>query len=229
MNKKMLVLLVEDHDDLREATLNILIQEGFEAIGLSCAEDLDDTPTKRIPDLYIIDLNLPGEDGLSLAIRIRKTQPLTGIVIATARGELEHRIKGYESGADIYLPKPVDPRELVAALHTLMNRRKSLQPLTSTIVLDSRTLTLKGPTGSVRLSEPECRLLTSLATAKDNTLERWQVAHQLNPNNSAISADNLQNRLSQLRKKITACGIDGDPIRSVRSMGYRLCINISIL
>jgi DNA-binding response OmpR family regulator len=227
--KKPLILLIEDHDDLREATLNFLIQEGFEVIGLSCAEDLDDTPTTRTPDLYIIDLNLPGEDGLSLSRRIRRSQPLSGILIATAKGELGNRIEGYQSGADIYLSKPVDPRELVAALHSLAKRQESSKRLTNTFVLDTSLLKLSGPDGFSKVSESESRLLAALATAKDNTLERWQVAQQLNPGNSAISADNLQNRLSQLRKKIAICGVEGDAIRSVRSRGYRLCIDLEIL
>lgn len=74
------ILLVEDNDDLREATLDFLKSHGHQVTGVVCAEEVDDTPIRDIPDLYLIDVNLPGETGFSLADRIRKSQPLAGIV-----------------------------------------------------------------------------------------------------------------------------------------------------
>jgi DNA-binding response OmpR family regulator len=226
MTKSFRVRVIEDNDGLREATLTILEQAGFEVLGLSCAEDLDDTPNAQQADAYVIDLNLPGEDGLSLATRLRRAQPNAVIVITTARTHLNDRVKGYEVGANIYMPKPVDPQELVAALRALMSQRSAKIENTESLRLDSRTKTLLGPAGENRLADAEARLLMALAAAKNQTLERWQVAVQLNPNREEISADNLQNRLSQLRKKIQGCGIQGESIRVIRGVGYQLCVSV---
>ena len=226
-NTGLRVMVIEDHDDLREATLTYLNEQGFDTVGVSCAEEVDDTALSRKPDLYVVDLNLPGEDGLSLAQRLRRAQPLAGIVITTARTHLSDRLSGYAMGADIYLPKPVDPQELLAALQALSKRMvRELQ--IEGLVLDNKKLLLRGPTGECRISESESRLLMALASAKDQTLERWQVATQLNPENNHISADNVQNRISQLRKKVQGCGIDGEVVKAVRGSGYRLCMPLEV-
>lgn len=223
MMQHVTVMVVEDNDALREATLAMLGQAGYHAVGTASAEEVDDLPLPHAPDLYVIDLNLPGEDGLSLAERLRKAQPKAGIVITTARTQTGDRVVGYAVGADIYMPKPVDPQELLAALTALAKRvrRESGDAL---FRLNDQQLLLRGPAGECRLSDAEVRLLVALSSAKDQTLERWQVAVQLSPDREEISADNLQNRLSQLRKKILSCGADGDVIKAIRGSGYRLCV-----
>lgn len=228
MSNRFMVMVVEDHDDLREATVHILRQNGYEVIGLPCAEDLDDTPVPCTPDLYVIDLTLPGEDGLSLTKRLRKAQPLAGIVITTARTQLSDRLNGYDAGADLYLPKPVDPQELLATLAALTKRLQQ-EVMPRTLTLNDQNHLLRGPDSECRLAESEVRLLVALSTAQNQTLERWQVALQLNPDNSDISADNLQNRISLLRKKIASCGIEGECLKAVRGSGYRLCVDLVIL
>jgi DNA-binding response OmpR family regulator len=228
MNTPLLVMLVEDHDELREATLEVLSQAGMHALGAGCAEELDDLPCPRAPDVYIIDLNLPGEDGLALAARLRQTRPQAGIVITTARTRLDDRIQGYETGADVYLPKPVDPGELLAVLRALGKRCQLAQAGHAALELDTRQLLLRGPAGQCRLAESETRLLSALASARDQSLERWQVAAQLSPGAEDINADSLQNRLSQLRKKLQACGVEGESIKAIRQLGYRLCIPLEV-
>lgn len=225
----MRVMLVEDHDDLREATLAVLQSQGFAAVGLGSAEDVDDLLQYSRPALYVVDLNLPGEDGLSLARRIRAAQPGAGIVITTARTHLSDRIDGYGAGADIYLSKPVDPAELVAALRSLSARILSREAERQGVaVLDSGARTLKGPSGVVKLSESELRLLSALTTAKEHMLERWQVAVHLGSQEADISRDSLQNRISQLRKKMSVCLGSGEFIRSVRKEGYKLCVELQV-
>jgi DNA-binding response OmpR family regulator len=86
------ILIVEDNDNLREATQELLVQHGHQVTAMSCAEDVDDTPTRDVPDLYLIDVNLPDENGFSLAERIRKSHPAAGVVLMTARGQLEDRL-----------------------------------------------------------------------------------------------------------------------------------------
>lgn len=159
----MTVMVVEDHDALRHATLKILQQAGFEAVGVSCAEDLDDQHEARLYDGYVIDLNLPGEDGLSLAMRLHKAHPRANIVMTTARTHLNDRIKGYEAGATIYMPKPVDPEELVAALRSLMTRSKLADHIANGLQIDPRQQLLAGTTGRCKLAASEVRVLMALA------------------------------------------------------------------
>ena len=229
MTPPLHIVVVEDHDALREATVEMLEQHGFHALGIASAEDVDDTPLPAPADIYVIDLTLPGEDGLSLAARLRRAQPRTGIVITTARTLLDDRIKGYESGADIYLPKPVDPKELLMALRALAHRLSQAEPDGTTLTLNKRTLTLDGPAGLVKMSESEARLLLAFAAAKENTLERWQVAAQMTGSDAEMSTESMQARLSQLRRKIEQCGCDADSIKSKRNAGYRLCVTLQVV
>ena len=224
MTRTLHIVVVEDHDALREAIVEMLEQQGFVASGIASAEELDDTPMPQPADIYVIDLTLPGEDGLSLAARLRRTQPKAGIVITTARTLLDDRLKGYESGADIYLPKPVDPKELLLALRALAHRLALNEPDPMTLTLDKRTLTLTGPSGEAKLSEAETRLLLAFASAKDNTLETRQVATLLYGSEALMSTESLHARLSQLRKKIQHCSDHQESIKVRRNAGYRLCV-----
>lgn len=119
------ILLIEDNDSLREATLEFLNDNGHHATGVASAEEVDETPTRDVPDLYLVDVNLPGENGFALTQRIRKSQPLAGIVLMTARSQLRDRLDGYDCGADNYLIKPVEQAELLACIHSLAMRLKS--------------------------------------------------------------------------------------------------------
>jgi DNA-binding response OmpR family regulator len=93
-----------------------LANKGHHVFGLSCAEELEDAVKGGATDVFILDLNLPGEDGISLAKRIRQAYPLVGIIMLTARSQAKEKVQGYESGADLYMTKPVDFEELCAAL-----------------------------------------------------------------------------------------------------------------
>lgn len=229
MTDRLLIAVVEDNDALRDATVEMLAHNGFRATGVACAEDIDDTPFPQPPDIYVIDLTLPGEDGLSLAARLRRAQPKAGIVITTARTLLDDRLKGYESGADIYLPKPVDPKELLLALQALGQRLRHMDPPSQGLVLDRHALVLRGSAGSCKVSASEARLLSAFASANENTLERWQVAAQMSPGSGSISQESMQARLSQLRRKIQACGHAGESIRSIRNSGYKFCLPIQTI
>jgi DNA-binding response OmpR family regulator len=221
-------MVVEDNDPLRLATVNVLRQAGFDVVGVSSAEDVDDEHKARLYDGYVIDLNLPGEDGLSLALRLRGAYPGANIIMTTARTHLNDRVKGYESGADIYMAKPVDPVELVAVLRRLTARSNLAHNAALGLRIIPQRHLLTGPTGQAVLSASEVRVLTALAQAKDNTLERWQLMVHLSPDNSQISDDSLQVRLSQLRKKMAQCCAEGLCIKALRGRGYKLCVPLVI-
>ncbi len=106
------VVVVEDQADLREVIVAFLGKQAHDVRGFDCADDLDEHLAKDWVDVLILDLNLPGEDGYSISERLRNAHPDIYIIMLTARTAVEDRVKGYASGADIYLDKPVSPIEL---------------------------------------------------------------------------------------------------------------------
>lgn len=223
------ILVVEDNDSLREATVDFLQAHGHHTLGVVCAEEVDDTPTRDLPDLYLIDVNLPGEDGFSLAERIRRSQPLAGIVLMTARGQLNDRLEGYASGADNYLIKPVEQSELLVCINSLARRLKSSQAPSETLELNNQTLCLKGPKGTVMLSHGESILLAAFSRAAGQKLERWQAMQLVDTKDKGLVPANLEMRISALRKKLSACGAPDDAIRTLRGFGYALSCNVQLV
>lgn len=225
------ILVVEDNDNLREATVDFLQAHGHQALGVVCAEEVDDTPTRDLPDLYLVDVNLPGEDGFSLTERIRKSQPLAGIVLMTARGQLSDRLEGYSSGADNYLIKPVEQSELLVCVNNLARRLKAnVQAApTETLELNSQALSLKGPKGVVTLSHGESTLLAAFSRAAGQKLERWQAMQLVDTKDKGLVPANLEMRISGLRKKLSACGAPEDAIRTIRGFGYALSCTVTLV
>jgi DNA-binding response OmpR family regulator len=224
------ILVVEDNDNLREATVDFLKQQGHQVTGMVCAEEVDDTPMRDLPDLYLIDVNLPGEDGFSLAERIRQSQPLAGIVLITARNQLSDRLEGYSSGADNYLIKPVEQAELLVCVRNLARRLKNSHQLTATsLVLNSQALSLSGPAGETSLTHGEGLLLAAFCRAAGQKLERWQAMQLVDSKEKGLVPANLEMRISSLRKKLSACGAPEDAIRTLRGFGYGLNCQIQVL
>lgn len=224
------ILVVEDNDSLREATVDFLRKNGHQATGVVSAEDVDDTPLAAVPDLYLVDVNLPGENGFSLAKRLRQAQPSVGIVLMTARGQLHDRLEGYQRGADHYLIKPVEQAELLACISNLAFRLKPVAtPGTNDLTLDSKTSLLRGPQGELPLTQGECTLLVALCRAAGHQLERWQAMQLLDPDEKGLVPANLEMRISALRKKLGACSGSDHAIRTLRGYGYALSLPVAIL
>lgn len=224
------ILVVEDNDGLREATVDFLRAQGHEVTGVVCAEEVDDTPTPDLPDLYLVDVNLPGEDGFRLTERIRRSQPRAGIVLMTARGQLTDRLDGYGSGADNYLIKPVEQVELLLCVNNLARRLKGAAAVEAPeFVLNSQTLSLSGPQGEAALTHGEGLLLAAMCRAAGNKLERWQAMQLIDSKDKGLVPANLEMRISSLRKKLGTCGATGEAIRTLRGFGYALTCPVRIL
>jgi DNA-binding response OmpR family regulator len=222
------IVVVEDNDSLRLVTVTILRQQGHQVIGLACAEEIDDVAGGTLADIFVLDLNLPGEDGISLARRIRKANPNVGIIMVTARIQSQDKTLGYDSGADIYLPKPAEPGELLAAIKALARRIKPENTHTpNTLVLDLTRLQLQGPAGEAGVTRAESTLLNALARAPGQQLEYWQIAEALGDTQDSLSKSNLEVKIFRLRKKIAQVGGE-DAINAIRLKGYQLCINLIV-
>lgn len=221
------ILVVEDHDALRTSLVDLLRTRGHRVEGVASAEDVFDLEALLQPELYLLDLNLPGEDGLSLARRLRQRQPGIGIIMATARQQIADKFNGYEHGADIYLTKPVDPEELLGAILAMARRLRPASPA-GALILDHAALRLSGPTGEAVLTATEARLLDALAKAPEQLLERWQVAVNLGMDTGPLTESSLEVRVANLRRKLVQIGAGAKAIRAVRGFGYKLCVPVGI-
>lgn len=229
MATQLSIVIVEDNNDLRTLLCNALRKEGHRVTPLSCAEEMEDQAGSDHADAFVIDINLPGEDGLSLAQRIRKAHPLVGIIILSARSALDDKLNGYDCGADIYLTKPIALPELSAALRSFARRRgATLKHLTPEGLILNK-LELQGQQSSVKLTAQEAIVLTALARAPSGRLETWQLADLLDTEVDDSFKSSLAVRMVRLRKKLTDAGAEGLVIESLRNFGYQLTTQIEIL
>ena len=222
------IVVVEDHDALRDVTVEALIQRGHNVRGVDCAEAVPEEPGATPIDLMVIDLNLPGEDGISLAARIRAAQPDIGIIMVTARIQVRDRMAGYDSGADIYLTKPTSTDELVAAVQALTRRIKPDALRESPFTVHMGALTLQGPLGKASLSSHEAATLAAFVRAKDQQLESWQLIAVSDSEASEPSKKTLDVQIVRLRKKLQQCGAQEHSIKAIRGQGYRLCLKVGL-
>lgn len=224
-----MIFVVEDNDALRQALCEVLERDGHLCLGLTCAEEVDDAVMQELPDLYLVDLNLPGEDGLSLALRVRSCKPEVGIVVLTARTEIADRLQGYAQGIDLYLSKPIHPSELSAIVASIAKRLKAQTKVTN---MDLRVqiaeLILSGPNGITHLTHSELRLIEALARAPGQTLESWQVAAHLGQSENLPSKASVEVRLSRIRKKLIQVGSPASSIKAIKGYGYKLNVPITL-
>src|SRR5499427_11049206 len=125
---KTRILVVDDDLRLRDLLQRYLSEQGFAVHTVSDAAGMDKLLSRERVDLLVLDLMLPGEDGLSICRRLRGAKNMVPIIMLTAKGEEVDRIVGLEMGADDYLPKPFNPRELVARIHAVLRRRSAPLP-----------------------------------------------------------------------------------------------------
>lgn len=223
------ILLVEDNDELRAATLAFLQSQGHYVRGVPMAEEINDVTGGFTPDVYVIDLNLPDEDGLSLTRRLRAAHPNVGIVITTARAQIGDKVVGYESGADLYLTKPVHPQELMAGVTSLGKRLRLPTARDNALKLELSRLKLAGPDGIVDLTASDVQILCALARAPGQSLERWQLAEIIGSGSDSVpTTGTMEMRIARLRKKLIAAGAPQPSIKALHKVGYTLCCPVQI-
>ncbi|MEY4718985.1 MAG: DNA-binding response regulator [Pseudomonadota bacterium] len=232
---RLVVALVEDDRLLREEIEVHLKANGFEVHVANSASGLDDLNVRIAFDVYLIDLNLPGENGLSLCRRVRQARPDAGIVIMTARVALNDRIAGYkQGGADLYLTKPVVPDELVLVLLSLGRRLKQSQSVQEwSLSLRDRTLLGPDKANKLRLTSKEKTILLALVQAQDNTLESGVLCDLFyeGDEESITTKHALEEMIARLRKKFKTVQAEGEEpaIKSVWGVGYQLCVRVKFV
>ncbi len=228
MDTRLSIVVIEDNDELRAATIDVLSRAGHKVLGLDCAEVMPELAALTLVDLIIIDLNLPGEDGLSLAQRVRQNHPEIGIIITTARSDSSQRQEGYAKGADIYMTKPMALAELSAAIQSLGRRLKGISE-PEMLLLNVSKLTLLGPHGQVLgLTSTEAKLMAAFNLSPDRRLEKWQLIEVLEKDSANNPLATLELVIVRLRKKIRQLGIEDQSIKVIRNWGYQFCLPVVV-
>lgn len=223
----MKIALVEDSDDLRDLLAREISRAGYHVLPAECADDLDELAAHTSFDLLILDLNLPGEDGLSIAQRYKRANPDLYIIMLTARGCEVDKINGYDSGADVYLTKPISSAELMAAIGSV-SRRFKISDNETEIGLNVRTMSLTG-TKTVELNRQEVVMLKALSESTNGNLPYYRLLELCGEdevNEQAKAA--LEVRVVRLRKKFIEAGVTDKSIRAIRGEGYQLLQRIKI-
>lgn len=221
------IVLVEDHMNLREILANYLSQEGHYVTQAADAEEMDEALAKAEVDIVVLDLNLPGEDGISIARRLKRIRPKIFIIMLTARQRPEDRVKGYESGADLYITKPSSALELSAAIHSFNRRRRADQSNQSAIRLHVQRRELIGQ-GSMPLNSVEMVLLKALSQAPEQRLEYFRLLELFDADMDAKGKSALEVHVTRLRKKLVEVGAQPPAIRAIRNEGYQLVEPITL-
>lgn len=220
MSRAIRVILVEDNESLLDELLFQLHLQGFAVRGAPNAHALDALLAEEWADVLVIDVNLPGENGFSIARRLRNPDRL-GIIFLTARDAVEDKLHGLDGGADLYLVKPIDRRELAASIKALYRRLPAAnEDPASGWRLHPGARVVTSPDGrTLELSALEFRVFEWLCLAGGRTRSRREL-FQLLGIEGLISSDSRVNTcISRLRKKLS----DFDPALSIiawRNQGY---------
>jgi len=221
------VQVVEDNAPLRERLARYLRGEGFRVSTAADAAEARAQLGVLIPDLLVLDVMMPGESGLALTESLRAGRQAIPILMLTARGTPEDRIAGFEAGADDYLPKPFEPRELVLRIRALLRRAPPppsagvAEPLRfGPAEFDAERGELRDAAGPIRLTGGEVALLAALAARPNEVLSREDLAAALGMDAASERAIDVQ--VTRLRRKIETDPREPRFLHTVRGRGYVL-------
>jgi len=229
------LLLVDDEPSLREPLADYLVRQGFLVRQAEDAAKARSALLEDTPDLVLLDIMMPGEDGLSLCRHLTETKNLP-VIFLTARGEATDRIVGLEIGADDYVVKPFEPRELVARIRSVLRRATKMAaaaPEEDALfefdgwLLDPLKRRLTDPEGTiVPISSAEFRLLTAFLTHPRQVLDRDRLLDMVQGREAHLFDRAVDNQVSRLRRKVEVDSRDPKLIQTVWGGGYRLAADV---
>jgi two-component system, OmpR family, phosphate regulon response regulator OmpR len=221
------VLVVDDDARLRALLSRYLAGEGFRVTTAETASDARDKLRFMHPDIVVLDVMMPDENGLTLTESLRRERGNhLPVLLLTARGTPEDRIAGFEAGADDYLGKPFEPRELVLRIRAMLRRTPAVSETPAGPVqlgelsFDVERGELTGPDGVVRLTGGEAALLVALARKPNEVLSREEIAGALGMDDSGERAVDVQ--VTRLRRKVESDPREPRFLHTVRGRGYVL-------
>jgi two-component system phosphate regulon response regulator PhoB len=219
------ILVIDDEVDLIELLRANLEREGFEVISSSAGKDALDLARRKMPSLILLDLMMPGMDGLEVCRNIRGDSRTSGIpvVMLTAKAAEADRIVGLELGADDYVTKPFSPRELIARVKAHL-RRSSPQTNTNELrigllSIDSERLRVTYSGTTVKLTAAEFRILHLLAKKAGRVLSRSEIISGALGANAVVTDRTIDVHITSLRSKLKE---GSEQLETVRGFGYRL-------
>lgn len=223
MKQALPIALVEDNESLRNELVFHLTCAGYAATGLADGATLDAHLAVHPCRLVVLDLGLPGEDGMSICARLRRNRPELGVVMLTARGMLQDRLAGLQGGADAYLVKPAPTEELLAVIGNLLRRLNPPELATPAWQLRLRSLTIVSPRGdALELTHTESVLLQVMQRRAPEPASRRELVEALGGNYLVFEEHRLEVAISRLRRKLAQVWPDAETIRAARGVGYVL-------
>ncbi len=228
------LLLVDDEAALREPLAAYLARQGFAVVQAASAAEARSRLRDTTPDLVLLDIMMPGEDGLSLCRHLVETRSIPAILL-TARGEATDRIVGLEIGADDYVVKPFEPRELVARIRSVLRRagRGIAATADNEILhfdgwqLDPLKRRLIDPEGAVvAISSAEFKLLMAFLEHPRQVLDRDRLLDMVQGREAHLFDRAVDNQVSRLRRKIEADSRNPQLIQTVWGGGYMLAADV---
>jgi two-component system phosphate regulon response regulator OmpR len=217
------ILIVDDDDRIRDLLKTYLARSGFRVTGAADAAAARRLVEHISFDLMVVDVMMPGEDGLSLTRWVRGARP-TPVLILTARGLPDERIAGLSAGADDYLSKPFEPQELLLRIEAILRRAGAPAPPQRRITLGDHAFDLERAElladggEPVRLTEGEAKLLKRLAQSAHTPIERMELARETaDPTGRAVDV-----QVTRLRRKLERDPRNPRYLQTVRGVGYML-------
>jgi two-component system OmpR family response regulator len=228
------LLLVDDEPSLREPLAEYLTRQGFVVRQAEDAAKARSALLEETPDLVLLDVMMPGEDGLSLCRHLTETRNLP-VIMLTAKGEAMDRIVGLEIGADDYVPKPFEPRELVARIRSVLRRASKASPAADEDALyefdgwklDPLKRKLTDPHGTVvPVSSAEFRLLVAFLNHPRQVLDRDRLLDMVQGREAHLFDRAVDNQVCRLRRKMETDSRDPKLIQTVWGGGYRFAADV---
>jgi two-component system phosphate regulon response regulator PhoB len=223
------ILVVEDEDAIREMLTMVLEQSGFMPLAAADAQDAQRILDETLPDLILLDWMLPSISGVEWARRLKK-EPIyreLPIILLTARGEEEDKVRGLEIGADDYMTKPFSPKELVARIRAVLRRsgkiQGSAQITLGDLILDTEQHRLSIGDKQLEVSPTEFRLMHFFMTHPNKVYSRTQLLDQVWGRSVYIEERTIDVHIRRLRKILSEHGRE-ELVQTVRGFGYRFSL-----
>jgi len=222
-NSDPLILVVEDEPKLAQLMIDYLQASNYRTHHIASGGEVQAWLQHTTPALMLLDLMLPGCDGMTLCREIRRSSDLP-IIMVTARTEEIDRLLGLETGADDYICKPFSPREVVARVKTILRRvRKSPEETqqASLLMIDEGRFQASWRAAPLELTPAEFRLLKTLSLEPGKVFSREQLLNQLYDDYRVVTDRTIDSHIKNLRRKLEALDADQPFIRAVYGIGYR--------
>jgi DNA-binding response OmpR family regulator len=234
------LLMIDDDRELAAMVGEFLGHEGFELESADTPDQADAAMARQLPDLVILDVMLPQRSGFDVLRRIRSLRQSLPVLMLTARGDAIDRVLGLELGADDYLTKPFDPRELAARIRAILRRAQrtpGVEPdghaggeteasgsLTrvGSLQIDSQRRRVAVGAAAVDLTGAEMRVLLRLARDAGRLVTRAALTEDALGRKLTLYDRSIDTHVSNLRRKLESCGASGVEIRALRGAGYEL-------